>query len=99
MAQLLESLDFIIEMCFFHVNLLSIKIPKNFVNDKAGSIHYGTTFRELTFYNRNVFFHVNLLSIKIPKNFVNSTLLISSLLICIEMCVFKIRLPKNINCL
>ena len=53
MAQLLESLDFIIEMCFFHVNLLSIKTPRN--------------------------------------------LLISSLLICIETCVFKIRLPKTYN--
>ena len=50
MAQLLllESLDFIIEMCFFHVNLLSIKTPTYFVN---------------------------------------STLLISSLLICIETCL------------
>ena len=28
MAQLLESLDFTIEMCFFHVNLLSVKTPK-----------------------------------------------------------------------
>ena len=48
MAQLLESLHFIIEMCFFHVNLLSIKTPKNVVN---------------------------------------STLLISSLLICIDVCL------------